>query len=252
MRPERGARGFSLIEVMVAVAMVSILAGALAPMTLRQVTATRRERALAEMQRLLEGMVGRPASEDDGYVGDMGGLPAALSDLNDATGHPARVVDPNDGVGYGWSGPYAPRLVPSGGSYVDPWGRPYVYDGATPQLRSAGPDRVSGNADDLVHPPVPPPLVGDLTVTVIGLPSGGGPPEQLEPARVDVYVASSLGGVRNESAMGGPGPFSATGLHVGHHGVRAEGRGAWTGAVVRDVIQIGRGTHALRLVLEQP
>ena len=93
----------------------------------------------------------------------------------------------------------------------------------------------------------------DLVVTVLGLPNTGGPAEQLDATRVDVWVATSSGGFRTEIAASGGGPFQATGLHLGLHGIRAEGTGTYTGApFVRDVVTIKRGTTSATLVLEQP
>ena len=54
----------------------------------------------------------------------------------------------------GWRGPYVKRLP------NDPWGTPYVYQtgtgGAAYQVRSAGPDRTAGTADDVVLSGPPP------------------------------------------------------------------------------------------------
>ena len=249
----RARGGFTLVEVLVAVALVALLAGALAPLAVRQVRAGRIEATRERMDRLVAAMVGDEASGDHGYLGEMGAMPPSLDDLNDPAGKPGWAVDPADGVGYGFNGPYAPRVAPAGGAIVDAWNIAFQYDGATPQLTSAGPDRTFGTADDLVRPFHPLATTGDLVVTVLGLPNTGGPAEQLDATRVDVWLASSAGGVRSEALLGGGGPFAASGLHLGLHGVRAEGTGTYSGAsLVRDVVAITRGTTRATLVLEQP
>ncbi len=249
----RAQRGFSLIEVVVAIALVAILAGALAPLGIRSMRAAQLEKSRTRMDVLLRAMAGDPLQADYGYLGDMGRLPATLADLNDATGKPAFAVNAADGVGYGWAGPYAPAIAPVGGAVVDAWSTALQYDGVTAQLRSAGIDHQFATADDLVRPFAPLGTGGNLVVTVMGLPNTGDPAEQLDTARVDVFVASSLAGVRNEQLMGGAGPFTANNLHLGLHALRAVGSGTYAGAaVVRDVVTIKRGSTLRTIVLDQP
>jgi prepilin-type N-terminal cleavage/methylation domain-containing protein len=246
-------RGFTLIEVLVAITLLSLLAGALAPLGIRSLRAAQLEKTRTRMDSLLGSMAGDPAQGDFGYLGDMGRLPGSLADLNDPTGKPAFVVDTNDGMGYGWAGPYAPTVAAAGASVVDAWSLALQYDGVTAQLRSAGPDRQFATADDLVRPFVPFGTVGNLVVTVLGVPNTGDPAEQLDASRADVFVASSVAGVRGEQLMGGGGPFSANGLHLGLHGLRVVGAGSYSGAaVVRDVVSIKRGSTHRTLVLAQP
>jgi prepilin-type N-terminal cleavage/methylation domain-containing protein len=246
-------RGFSLIEVLVVISLISILAGALAPLGIRSLRASQLEKTRTRMDVLMRAMAGDPTQGDFGYLGDMGALPGSLADLNDATGKPAFAVDANDGVGYGWAGPYVPTIAPAGAPVVDAWSLALQFDGVTAQLRSAGPDRAFATADDVVRPFVAPIIVGNLVVTVLGLPNSGDPAEQLDDSRADVYVASSVAGVRSEQLMSGSGPFNANGLHLGLHGLRAAGTGSYSGAAnVRDVVSIKRGSTHHTLVLEQP
>lgn len=251
--PTRARGGFTLIEVMVAVSIVALLAGALAPLAVRQVRSARIDATRERMDQLVAAMAGDAETGDYGYVGEMGGMPPSLDDLNDPTGKPGYATDPNDGIGYGYNGPYAPRAAAPGSPIVDAWNVAFQYDGATAQLTSAGPDRTFGTPDDLVRPFNALPTTGDLVVSVLGIPNTGGPAEQLDSTRVDVYVGTSIGGARGELALAGAGPFSATGLHTGLHGIRAEGAGTYSGAAfVRDVVAIHRGTTSATLVLVQP
>ena len=91
-------RGFSLIEVLVVISLISILAGALAPLGIRSLRASQLEKTRTRMDTLMRAMAGDPTQGDFGYLGDMGALPGSLADLNDATGKPAFAVDANDGV----------------------------------------------------------------------------------------------------------------------------------------------------------
>lgn len=248
-RSSKNGGGFSLIEILVVLALISILAGAVAPMMLRDVARQHERQTLSDIRRLVHGMRGDPALGTFGYVADVGRLPTALEDLNQLAGLPAYAWSSTDGVGYGWSGPYAPEIRDQNGSFVDAWSTPYRYTG-TAQIESAGRDRTFGTGDDLRYPANPAATQGDLAVTVVGLPSGGGVPEQLDSARVSVFVTSASDGVRSENALAGNGPFTATDLHYGAHGVRALGVGSYAGAESRDVVVLrGRQTtHALTLV----
>jgi prepilin-type N-terminal cleavage/methylation domain-containing protein len=249
----RAERGFSLIEVLVAIALIAIVAGALAPLGIRSLRSAQLEKTRARMDVALRAMAGDPTQGDFGYLGDMGRLPGSLLDLNDGTGKPVFAVDGTDGVGYGWAGPYTPTLAAAGAPVVDAWSVALQFDGVTAQLRSAGPDRQFSTADDLVRPFAPLGTGGNLVVTVLGVPNSGDPAEQLDGSRVDVYLASSLVGVRSEQLLSGGGPFTANGVHLGLHALRAVGTGAYTGAaVVRDVVAIKRGSTHRTLVLEEP
>jgi general secretion pathway protein G len=78
------------------------------------------------------------------YRADCGHYPTAREGLRALVRNPDRI---------GWKGPYITLLKP------DPWGTEYLYarhaDGRM-DLRSAGPDRTGGTADDIV-PPIPTP-----------------------------------------------------------------------------------------------
>ena len=249
LRARSRCRGFSLIEILVVLTLISLLAGAVAPMMLRDIARQHERQTLSDLRRLVHGMRGDPALGTFGYVADVGRLPNALEDLNQLAGLPAYAWSSTDGVGYGWSGPYVPEIRDQAGQFVDAWNTPYRYLG-TAQIESAGRDRTFGTGDDLRYPASAPATQGDLSVTVVGLPSGGGAPEQLDSARASVFVTSALDGVRSENALAGSGPFTATGLHYGAHGVRASGVGSYAGAESRDVVVIrGRQTtHSLTLV----
>jgi prepilin-type N-terminal cleavage/methylation domain-containing protein len=251
--PGRGRAGFSLIEIIVAVAILSLMLGAVAPLALRQMDAARREATRREMKGIASALVGDAASGEFGYLGDMGELPATLADLNDATGKPAWSVSGVDGIGYGFAGPYAPYAAAPGDPIADAWGLAYQYDGSTAQVTSAGPDRSFGTADDLRFPPAAAATTGSVSVSVLGLPASG-PAVLLAPSDFRVWVVSSSSGSRSESeAFPATNPFGVGGLHLGLHGLRARGEaGVYGGVEDRRVVTVRRGQRAVELVLEEP
>ncbi|HVS19976.1 MAG TPA: prepilin-type N-terminal cleavage/methylation domain-containing protein, partial [Planctomycetota bacterium] len=131
------SHGFTLLELIVAVAILAILAGAAIPVTAKVLTHKARQATRDELSQL-----GQAASE---CFRDTGVLPAGIADL---------IVDP--GLA-GWSGPYLPGVVTdqlsgASGYQVDAWSRPYDYatSGDTITLTSAAEDADFGSADDLV------------------------------------------------------------------------------------------------------
>jgi len=105
--------GFTLIEIVIAVAIVAIMAGSIAPFVFRNIERAREEATLRELAALRDGMLE--------FYEDTGRFPTELE------GVMALVNDPTV---TGWSGPYV------GGESGDPavevttdsWGNTYQYD----------------------------------------------------------------------------------------------------------------------------
>src|SRR6185436_9639935 len=118
-----------------------------------------------EVQSLYEGMVGKPGEARFGFVGDVGRLPVTFTELAQQGSLPAFSTNTTRAIGMGWRGPYV-NIGTSANDYLtDPFG--HAYTGASSgQVRSAGPDGIAGNGDDIVYPPASPAIGGTVTATV--------------------------------------------------------------------------------------
>ena len=129
--------GFTLVEIIVVMLIITVLAGVAIPVAGQAVNREAKKATRAEMQ-------GIDAAVRQ-YFLDTGALPANASALS---------VDP--GVA-GWSGPYLSGGVETSGAGAsdfdqDGWGVPYTLSTSGDQwtLRSNGEDRTAGTADDVV------------------------------------------------------------------------------------------------------
>ena len=134
-------KGFSLIAVIVAMAIVALLAGAIVPMMFNRLDQSRYTLMMEEMQTIYEASMGVPAENYFGFVGDVGRLPATTAELLDSTGQ---------GMGTSWNGPY----LSLGGNMrlQDVYGSDYVIETTPIQIRSYGPDTRNGTEDDIIYP----------------------------------------------------------------------------------------------------
>lgn len=111
-----GLRGFTLIEVVVVLAVIALLLGLLAPLAYQLFTAERSSAVENEVQTIYQAIVGDSKKGVFGFVGDVGGFPESLRDLV--------VAPPNKP---GWKGPYLQNLRIENGILLDTFGRPYEY-----------------------------------------------------------------------------------------------------------------------------
>lgn len=165
---ERTRKGFTLIEVIVILAVLGTLAGAMLPFYFYTVNKQREERTTDELDNLRIAATGNPviiineARTQFGYVGDMGALPGSIEDLYKKGTQPALSFDSTKKVGAGWNGPYiVPKIVRDLETLkTDKFGNDYEYTttpftepttGATVEgrIRSKGKDGTSGTDDDL-------------------------------------------------------------------------------------------------------
>ena len=131
-------QGFSLLELIVAIAIMSILAGVAVPVALKGMTSAGRKASRQEIEVLSQGV--------QDYFRDTGVILASLADLE---------VEPIPSVP-GWSGPYLPgavsdRITGLSGYQVDAWSRAYDFTvaGDVATITSRGEDGLPGTADDI-------------------------------------------------------------------------------------------------------
>jgi len=120
------AAGFTLIEILVVMAIIGMLAVMVAPNIFNQQAGAQRDAALSQISALEAAL--------DTYRLDVGQYPDSLEGLVE-----------NDSGRAAWNGPYLRREVP-----LDPWGNEYVYDsdGRGSTLVSYGPDGERGGEGD--------------------------------------------------------------------------------------------------------
>ena len=119
-------RGFTLIEILVVMAIIGMLAVMVAPNIFNQQAGAQIDAALSQISSLEAAL--------DTYRLDVGEYPDSLEGLRENISGRAA-----------WNGPYLRRDVP-----LDPWGNEYVYDsnGREFTLSSYGPDGEQGGEGD--------------------------------------------------------------------------------------------------------
>lgn len=120
----RRRRGFSLVEILVVLAIMSLIAGVAAPMVMNQWTLSRQRTALLNAQGFRQATnVWR------------------LRMNNDDCPTPARLIQD--------------KVIDRGAQPRDPWDNEFAIecDDGGVTVRSAGPDRRLGTADDVIAPP---------------------------------------------------------------------------------------------------
>ena len=128
--------GFTLLEILVVIAILGLLIGLVAPAALRQLGGARLSVAKQSIERL-GGVL-------DLYKLDVGSYPTTDQGLTSLAEQPS-------GVGQ-WSGPYVKGGVP-----IDPWGHPYIYRSPSSRVGheydicSSGPPG-SGTAEQICNP----------------------------------------------------------------------------------------------------
>lgn len=128
--------GFTLLEILMAVALVAIVSAVALPRFIdfrSDASAAVTTERMATLREALRK-----------FTSNMAAPPAALTSLVTQGTQPA--YDPINKVG--WSGPYVDGTV--SGWNADGWGTAYQYTSATRTLRSCGPNKTCGDADDLV------------------------------------------------------------------------------------------------------
>jgi prepilin-type N-terminal cleavage/methylation domain-containing protein len=171
------AKGFTLIEVIIVIAILAVAAGAMAPLASRVIDDSRRDQTIKRQQLIYQAIMGDPTAASSGFLSDIGRLPNALTELSLIGAIPAYSIGAC-GIGAGWRGPYLLEGVDSTGRPLDGWGTPM--DFVNGQIRSYGLDRnMNTAADNLLYPTVPISannINGNIIFTVMLLDSSSGQP----------------------------------------------------------------------------
>ena len=133
----RDERGFTLLEILVVIAILGLLIGLVAPAALRQLGRARESVAKQSVERI--------GAVLDMYKLDVGSYPSSEQGLTALVERPTGVES--------WSGPYVKGNVP-----VDPWNHPYVYRNPSSRgshdydLCSAGPHGTGAANEEICNP----------------------------------------------------------------------------------------------------
>jgi general secretion pathway protein G len=128
---KRSRGGFTLIEILVVIAVISLLAALVAPNVFQHVGTAKDAAARSQIEMLGAAL--------DSYRLDNGRYPTTDQGLEALWTEPTLEPRPTN-----WRGPYLRKAVPA-----DPWSNPYVY--ASPgELHPNGYDLISLGADGVV------------------------------------------------------------------------------------------------------
>lgn len=219
-------KGFTLVEVIVIIAVIAILAALIIPVMYKSVEQEKYKRAASDLKNIYNAIFG-DGENNFGYHGDMGNIPPDLRCLAvpsaDTCDRPTPQEYPSgSGVIIGWKGPYySPQRIDSNGFFLDPWGNPYQMTPLTGtsvqwRLASAGPDgqidwtnpSAAVNQDNLYYPEDPITVVdpdGDGFYTVVnsvGLSSTVGKIENFIYTKYRVYYPVDGSGTNTETGYG--------------------------------------------------
>jgi type II secretory pathway pseudopilin PulG len=230
-------KAFTLLEIVIILAMLAIIAGSMVPLLIKSVETDREKITLERMRAINEAIMGNQRLGSFGYIGDVGDMPPSLNDLITKPGGVSAFAFYTNNVGYGWRGPY---LDVEFQSLKDGWGNDFKFSTADGlpegQIKSSGPDGSLGNSDDIVFPFLPngekveknAPLlvtvmVDSLTVTPASV-RGGGLPNPRDTVVEVFYASNGAEVVTPLSQSAKPLGFDNVGflfnIHHGPHAVR--------------------------------
>jgi len=147
-----GRKGFTLIEVIAALAIMITLVAVAVPLAIKFMEVQETRAARTEMSRIFNDILyGDPKNGTFGFVGDIGRYPEDLKELIANPGYKSYHTC-TGGVKYGWNGPYS---ADGENLLKDPWGEHYLYkqdDYNAAIIISKGPNQKYNDSDDLFYP----------------------------------------------------------------------------------------------------
>lgn len=190
-------RGFSLIEILMALMLISILTYVALEVVDNSVNDAKFDETYQEMQAISHAIMGNPKLQEGGsrtsfgYFGDVGAMPAAISSLITIPGGVAAyAVSSADRTAAGWNGPYLEQGDSAADYTTDAWGTAYVYNAGAGTLVSYGANKVAGGTglDQDITLSFP---AAERLATVEGFVSDAGGPE--ENCDVRIYYPNGSG-----------------------------------------------------------
>ena len=131
-----GHKGFTLIELMVVIAILALLGGMVMPRVIGRLRQAKPQKAAIDLKQIGLAL--------DMYAADNGEYPTTEQGLQSLVRQPTSPPEPMN-----WSGPYVDPT-----NFLDPWGTPYNYDspstheGYDYDLYSYGSDGQEGGTDE--------------------------------------------------------------------------------------------------------
>ena len=237
MRQPR-SRGFTLLEAAVTLGIFALIFTGTVSLLTQPLEFDRENETVDTLKALKRAIIGDPdvVSEevrtDFGFIGPMGNIPPALSDLWLLGAKPVFTIDTNLKVGTGWRGPYIepPALSETDALGLDAWGNMIVLDGVAgvsattgqdyvARLISPGSDAETGTSDDLTVEI----YETDTFATVAGyVRDPGGNPLSGVPVRLFHPVAGAPGQTSGETD--GNGAFQVTDIPFGNRSLDVQPR----------------------------
>ena len=225
MKNRNRTQGFTLIEVIIVIAILAIVAGAMAPLAARMIDSTRMDTTQKRQQLIFHAIMGDPAAPGAGFLSDIGRVPGpSLVELATSASLPLYTLDPC-GVGAGWRGPYILEGVDSSGKPLDGWGKPM--DFMNGQIRSGGQDQnLNTAADNIVYPSTPITMnniTSGLNLNVLALSTNTSPPMFVHAGgQIIVYFAQD-GVMQTQTVVSGSGVYTypSTGFPALPQGIHA-------------------------------
>ena len=143
------------MELIIIIALIGILTSVGVSIVLRTLEAQKADSTLLEMRALKRSITGdsnvliNGRRSEFGYYGDMGIMPASLSDLLNKGSQPSLTNNTTYFITYGWGGPYLSKALQDDptASISDSWGNAYIYSN-TKTVNASG-DTILGKITSL-------------------------------------------------------------------------------------------------------